>query len=308
MRIYSYSMWVNRIELRLNYCMPNSEIHTKTPHAGKGLAGIQRFWPLDEGAWGYGSALYIGTSTITYRLYNLQTDELLETEKRTGDFGAMTNDELNETLIDALNALVAKTDVCLSEINTVIISGTTAMECIVSGVGVEALEGSGDDQLNLFGCDIDYLIAGKQSVAAGEAYFAPCLSAKVGGDFACSLLAIDILQAQKPLLFVNTGPDASANTVIAYGYKDSIAVCAVPHGMDADEGIEKLLTLCGVTMSDVDMLLLTGGVEAKIPAELQSHVRHVGNAAIEGTSAVLLSETAEDELCRIVDACRIVVI
>lgn len=288
--------------------MTNMETYTKTPHAGKGLSGIQRFWPLDEGAWGYGSALYIGTSTIAYRLYNLGTDELLGTEKRTGDFDNMSNDELNDTLVEALNALVAKVDVQLSDINTVIISGTTAMECVVSGIGTEVLEESGDEQLNLFGCDIDYLIAGKQCVAAGEAYFAPCLSAKVGGDFACSLLAIDILQMQKPLLFVNTGPDASATTVIAYGHKDSIAVCALPQGMPVDEGIERFMRACNVSMDEVDMLLVTGGVEAKIPAGLQSRMRHVGNAAIEGTSAVLLSDTAEDELCRIVDACHIVTI
>ena len=50
---------------------------------------------------------------------------------------------------------------------------------------------------------------------------------------------------------------------------------------------------------------VAGDTDVEMPLQLRDRTRRVAEPAIEGASAVLLSEMAEDELCRIVSACQV---
>ena len=161
-------------------------------------------------------------------------------------------------------------------------------------------------ELGEFGRDVEYMFAGSSSIAVGQAFFVPCLDVQVGGDFFCSLLAIDILGSEKPLLFVNADSHDSSNVALAYGSKGMLSVCAVPEGVGIVDAISRLLSVCEAEYGHIEHALVTGDADVELPAQLRDRVRRVAEPAIEGASAVLLSEMAEDELCRIVSACQIV--
>lgn len=282
--------------------MGDSSEHKITSHAGDGLSGFQRYWPQDEDASGYGVAMHMGTDLITCRLFDLEASEPLYTERLAGDFGSLSAHDLNAIVNDLFVVLAEGSGVKLSKLTSAVVSGPTAMVCKAAGVDLPHI----DDETGLLGDDIEYLIAGPTSIAVGEAYYVPCISAKVGADFLCSLLAIDILEVEEPIVFVNTGTGTETSSVVAYGSKDGLVISALDEGMDEEQGIRALLKACESNVDAVKNLLVMGSIEAKVPAELEPRTHKVGDAAIEGTSAILLSESAEDQLSRMTEVCKIV--
>lgn len=268
---------------------------------------LERFLSSDEGAGsGYGVAAYVGTNFVICRIYNLQTNELLATLQKSGDFASLSGMKLKNTLADVLDELAEQAQVPLSKINIAVVSGTTAMESKVAGLEQPELLHDLEEELGDFGRDVEYMLAGANSIAVGQAYFVPCLAAEVGGDVICNLLAIDILGADKPQLIVNTGSHGASGIVLVYGSKDKLSVCAVPDGVSAKDAMGRLLEVCQAELEHIDRMLVSGDAEVEVPFELSDRAQRVPDVAIEGTSAVLLSEAAEDELCRIVSSCNIV--
>ncbi len=253
---------------------------------GEGLDGLQRFWPLDDGVLGYGVAAYMSAKLITCRLYNLQSNQLLAMLKAPGEYAVQSG-------------------IPLSKLTVAVVSGTTAMESKAAGLNPAELQHDLEEGLGEFGRDVEYMFAGSNSIAVGQAFFVPCLNAQIGGDFFCSLLAIDILGSEKPLLFVNVDPHDSSNVVLAYGNKDILSVCAVPEGASVTDAVTRLLGVCEAEYGHIEHALVAGDTDVEMPLQLRDRTRRVAEPAIEGASAVLLSEMAEDELCRIVSACQV---
>ena len=288
------------------------------PRAGEGLQGIQRFWPLDDGAWGYGVVADIGTAEVTCRLYAIETDEMLGEIFRPNPqivYGKSIAERLDaaqngaledmrmqteEELVSMFSELARAVDIELSQIETMIVCGNTVMECIAAGIDPHELAESFEKSEGLFGCGVDYLVAGSQGIAAGEAYFAPCPSFEVGGDVVCGLLAVDILSADTPKLYVDFG----TYTEIALGDKNGIYACAIDEDKTLGGAIGVLLKARGISAGQVDTVYISNGGVQDIPSYLREHVRCIGNAAIEGASAILLSDEAEDELCSIAESCK----
>ena len=268
---------------------------------------LERFLSSDEGAGsGYGVAAYVGTNFVICRIYDLQTNELLATLQKSGDFASLSGTKLKNTLADVLDELAEQAHVSLSKINVAVVSGTTAMESKVAGLEQPELLHDLEEELGEFGRDVEYMLAGSNSIAVGQAYFVPCLAAEVGGDVICNLLAIDILGADKPQLIVNTGSRGTSGIVLVYGSKDKLSVCVVPDGVSTKDAMGRLLEVCQAELGHIERMLVSGDVDVEVPSELSDKAQRVPDAAIEGTSAVLLSEAAEDELCRIVSSCNII--
>ena len=268
---------------------------------------LERFLSSDEGAGsGYGVAAYVGTSFVICSIYDLQTNELLATLQKSGDFASLSGTKLKNTLADVLDELAEQAQVSLSKINVAVVSGTTAMESKVAGLEQPELLHDLEEELGEFGRDVEYMLAGSNSIAVGQAYFVPCLAAEVGGDVICNLLAIDILGADKPQLIVNTGSRGTSGIVLVYGSKDKLSVCVVPDGVSTKDAMGRLLDVCQAELGHIERMLVSGDVDVEVPSELSDKAQRVPDVAIEGTSAVLLSEAAEDELCRIVSSCNII--
>lgn len=272
---------------------------------GEGLDGLQRFWPLDDGVLGYGVAAYMSAKLITCRLYNLQSNQLLAMLKAPGEYAVQSGKELIASLTAVLDQLSEQAGIPLSKLTVAVVSGTTAMESKAAGLNPAELQHDLEEGLGEFGRDVEYMFAGSNSIAVGQAFFVPCLNAQIGGDFFCSLLAIDILGSEKPLLFVNVDPHDSSNVVLAYGNKDILSVCVVPEGASITDAVTRLLGVCEAEYGHIEHALVAGDTDVEMPLQLRDRTRRVAEPVIEGASAVLLSEMAEDELCRIVSACQV---
>lgn len=129
---------------------------------------LERFLSSDEGAGsGYGVAAYVGTSFVICRIYDLQTNELLATLQKSGDFASLSGTKLKNTLADVLDELAEQAHVSLSKINVAVVSGTTAMESKVAGLEQPELLHDLEEELGEFGRDVEYMLAGSNSIAVG---------------------------------------------------------------------------------------------------------------------------------------------
>lgn len=282
-----------------------AKVREKTPQqgiirVGEGLSGLQHFWEPDANTCGYGAAVYMSAALIAARLHDLQTGAAFNTKTVMGDFSRLTRADLAALLADLFDDLTEEAGISLSELKTAVISGTTEMECMLAGLE--------QHELALYGTDIEYLMVGANAIAVGQAYYVPCVSAGIGGDFLCGLLAINILQSENPICFVSTGYHAQANTLVAYGTKGALSACVLPSGQSVEQGLLQLLKACETerALEHIVHVVVAGDGEVELPDCLRGRARRVRHAAIEGASAVLVSEYAEDELCRIVSACQVV--
>lgn len=270
---------------------------------------LERFLSSDDATGsGYGVATYVNASLVSCRIYNLQTNELLGSLEEPGDYASLSGYDLKHTLVDIVDKIAMQAGISLSKLNIAVVSGPTTMESKVSGLEQDELLQSLEEELEELGRDVEFILAGSNSIAVGEAYFLPCVDVHVGGDVFCNLLVLDILGSEKPQLFINAGSRGDSGIVLVYGNKDALSVCVVPDGVSVKDAMRRLLEVCKAEYAHVECALVLGdaGVEDELPSELRGKACRVPDAAIEGTSTVLLSEDAEDELCRIVSACQIV--
>lgn len=273
--------------------------------AGEDVASIDRFLPLEDGNSGYGAAAYIGNRTLLCRLYDLGTGELVAATGASGDYVSFTGNEIKETLTDVFENLANTAGISLSKVNVAVVSGSAAIETKTAGVERDELVHDGTEGCDNFGCDVEYMLAGSNSIAVGQAFFVPCLGDEVGGDFLCSLLAIDMLGSQEPILFINGSIEGASRALVAYGNRDAISIGVLSEGADTETGLRSLLELCDAEYDRISKALVAGDISMTVPEELVEHLRRIEYPAIVGASAVLLSEDAEDELCNIVSGCRV---
>lgn len=272
---------------------------------GDGLEGLQRFLPFDDGDTGYGVALYIGPELMVARLYDFQTNRLVSAVENRGEYAPMSTADINSIMIDMFDQMAREAGVSFSKLNVAVVSGTTAMESKVAGITPGELQHNMEDELGEFGRDVEYILAGSNAIAVGQAYFIPCLNDNVGGDFLCSMLAADVMNADEPVMLIKAGKHEDDGIVLAYGNKDLMTVCAMPKGSSVEEAMKRLLDVCKAESEHVNRAFVMGeGI--KVPSKKRDEMRHVAEAAIVGASAVLLSDDAEDELCRIVSSCKLV--
>lgn len=283
---------------------------TKTERAiqpGERPDALRRFLSSDEGGGsGYGCATYVSGTLITSRVYNLESNELCGTLELPGEYAALSGVELKHTLNVVLDKLATEANIPLSKVNVAVVSGTTAMESKISNLDESELLCDLEAELVEFGRDVEFIMAGTNAIAVGEAYFIPCLDVNVGGDVFCNLLVLDILGAEKPQLFVNTGSRGSSGVVLIYGNRDRLSMCSVPDGVSVKDAMKRLLEVCQAEYDRIERAVVLGDADVELPSELHDKALRMPDSAIEGASAVLLSDMAEDELCRIVSACRMV--
>lgn len=273
---------------------------------GDGVAGLDRFLPLEGEGTGYGVAAYVGSRTLVCRLYDLCTGELVTYTTASGDYASFTADELKNLMTEVFETLASAAGISLSKLKVAVMSGSTAMEVKAAGVEQEELVDDGSEDCECFGCDVEYMLVGSSAIAVGQAFYVPCLDAELGGDFLCSLLAIDILGSKDPVLFISGGSQDGPSALIAYGNQEAISVAVLPNGSDVEQGLERLFELCEVEYDHIAKAIVAGDADVVVPQGLMDHVKRIEYPAIIGASAVLLSEDAEDELCQIVSECQLV--
>lgn len=174
-----------------------------------------------------GIAVDIGTTTVAasaWRLCDAKRIALCGEENLQSAFGkdviarvAFASspegyETLHKTIIIQINHLVQKILIQHPEtaLKKIVIAGNTAMESFSAGVPISGLASFPFTAASRFGYSVtaDQLFNTKSVIdASTEIYFAPVISAFVGGDIVCALTACSFgePQLQKPLLLADIG-------------------------------------------------------------------------------------------------------
>lgn len=233
----------------------------------------------------YGASIDIGTTTLAARLYDtkgrlLASASTLNPQSTWGaDVVSRIEASLNgatEALADAirkaidslLEALSQKANIPTREIDGVVLTGNTVMLYLLTSSSPHALSRAPFKADRLFG---EMLTAKKLSLHTLSpdtvVYLPPCISAFVGADMVCAILAARLCDSSTPRMLADIG----TNGEMALWHENHLTVCSTAAG-PAFEGV-------GISMG---MRAADGAVDKvfTVNGSLYTHV--VGNDTPRG--------------------------
>ena len=199
-------------------------------------SGIAAQFTLDEGMWGYGIAIDIGTTTLAAHLHDLATGARVASASRANPqiaFGADVIsrisasvdgklDKMYDAIISALDEmadlLVEQAGIERSDIARCTIAGNTVMQHIACALPPDTIGVNPFTPLSLFG-DMHDL------GPLGSCYLTPCIAGYVGGDITAGMLARE-LDDGRTRLFLDLG----TNGEMALSHDGRIICCATAAG------------------------------------------------------------------------------
>ena len=198
----------------------------------------------------FGVAIDIGTTTLAAKLYDADGACLAEYGQMNPQsvWGADVISRIEasmrgeaESMADAicraidgiLTALAQKANLDVKEIDAVVLTGNTAMLHLLTATSVEPLSHAPFDAKRLFG---ERLTAGELGLTAPmddtEVYLPSCISAFVGADMVCALLASGIRERDDTALLADIG----TNGEMGLWHNGRLTVCSTAAG-PAFEGV-----------------------------------------------------------------------
>lgn len=253
----------------------------------------------------YGIAIDIGTTTLAARLYDANGNIVAEISRLNpqSEFGADvisrieasmkgSSGELAESILSALDEMIVRlaSDAVIdqSEIDGVVITGNTVMLSLLTREDVEPFSHAPFEAKRLFGEAVSAKEMGLDSLAPDtQVYLPPCISAFVGADTVCALIATDLCSKDRAML-----ADIGTNGEMALWYEDSLTVCSTAAG-PAFEGVGISMGMRGA-VGAIDRVTFADG-------KLEAHVIGGGEAVgicgsgLVDAAAVMLEAEIIDE-------------
>lgn len=244
--------------------------------------GKQAGFKLNPTFENYGAAIDIGTTTLAARLYDTKGSLLAETSRLNpqSQFGADVISRIEaalggsaqtlavsirRALCDILAELELSAKVDTKKIDSVVITGNTVMLSLLTLEDTEPFSHAPFAAKRLFG---EVLKASELdlSVLSPEAkiHLPPCISAFVGADTVCALLATGLCEHDSAMLV-----DIGTNGEMAVWHENRLNVCSTAAG-PAFEGVGISMGMRGAAGA-IDKVILSG-------EKLESHVIGGGDA------------------------------
>ena len=179
------------------------------------LGGCGEVFPLDAMPGRLGAAIDIGTTTLAVRVYDLTTGKMLgqlgaENPQRAfaadvmgrisaalAGNGQTLREQITDGLSSMLRQILSAAGRADERVDRLVITGNTTMLYLLTGQDVECLSTAPfaadrlfDEQLELLG---------------GRAYLPPCISAFVGADITCAVLASGMCRTDGTKLLCDIG-------------------------------------------------------------------------------------------------------
>ncbi len=244
--------------------------------------GKQAGFELNPTFENYGASIDIGTTTLAARLYDAKGNLLAETSRLNpqSQFGADVISRIEAALGGSLQALadsirlalcdifaelalIAKVDT--QKIDSVVITGNTVMLSLLTLEDTEPFSHAPFEAKRFFGevmkaseLDLDCLSP------KAKIHLPPCISAFVGADTVCALLATGLCERNSAMLV-----DIGTNGEMAVWHEKRLTVCSTAAG-PAFEGVGISMGMRGAAGA-IDKVNLSG-------EKLESHVIGVGKA------------------------------
>lgn len=257
----------------LTYALGECEIETLTERADTQIVtdGALPQIELNPEFSQYGVAIDIGTTTLAARLYDTKGKPLAETSclnpqqewgadvisrieaALAGKAGELAG-AIRKALDEILAELATKADIDTKAIDGVAITGNTVMLSLLTEEDVEPFSHAPFDAKRLFGETLTAkeleLISLKPDTAV---YLPPCISAFVGADTTCAILATELTKKTEPAMLADIG----TNGEMALWSNEALTVCSTAAG-PAFEGVGISMGMRGA-VGAIDRVTVTDG-------------------------------------------------
>ena len=257
----------------------------------------------------YGAAIDIGTTTLAARLYDVRgvcvaDSSMLNPQIKYGaDVISRISHSLEGGGNELCSAVCGAIDQMLCDmardakispqsIDAVTLTGNTAMLYFATDTCPSALSKAPFEADRLFGESICAEKMGiKSLLPQTEIYLAPCISAFVGGDVVCAILASELCDSTKTEFLCDIG----TNGEMALWHNGMLTVCSTAAG-PAFEGV-------GISMGmraargAVDRVVTAGGrLEAHVIGDCEA-VGICAGGLVDAVSCLLQNETLDETGC-----------
>ena len=253
----------------------------------------------------FGVAVDIGTTTIASQLYN-SLGELLATATRLNpqsEWGADVVSRMEAALggnasrlaasvreaIDGIICeLAASAGIETCEIDGAVITGNTIMLCLLTEESVEPLSHAPFEAKRLFGESLCADALGLASLKPDtEIYLPPCMSAFVGADITCAVMASDLCRCGRALLV-----DIGTNGEMALWQNGKLSTCSTAAG-PAFEGVGISAGMRG-SLGAIDKVTVeSGNVRAHVIGE-GSAIGICGSGLVDAVACMLELEAVDE--------------
>ena len=197
----------------------------------------------------YGAAIDVGTTTLAARLYDAGGNAIASTSRLNpqSEFGAdvisrieaalggkskVIADSIRKALDEILTELALGANIDPEKIDAVSVTGNTVMLSLLTEESVEPFSHAPFEAKRLFG---EVLTAKELDLSSlsheTSVYLPPCISAFVGADTVCALLATELCDNETAMLV-----DIGTNGEMAIWHEDKLTVCSTAAG-PAFEGV-----------------------------------------------------------------------
>ena len=253
----------------------------------------------------YGICIDLGTTTLASRLYNAE-GTLLATDARLNpqiSFGAdvisrieaalggsadALADAIRNTIEEAILALAQSAQIDGYEIDGAVITGNTVMLSLLTRTSVEPFSKAPFAVDRLFG---EALTAGDLGLCVLQrdtpVYLPPCISAFVGADTVCAILATRLCQGPSALL-----ADVGTNGELALWHRGKLTVCSTAAG-PAFEGVGISMGMCAKEGAIDKASIVNGAPFVHIIGD-SSPVGICGSGLVDAISAMLDLELLDE--------------
>lgn len=171
---------------------------------------------------GLGAAVDVGTTTVAVYLYDFANKQLIgqdtfknpqqaygadvisRIQAQIDGHGAQMQSQLVQQIEQTLLSLCANAHSTPSQVDSVVITGNTAMLHLITGADARPLSCAPFEITEHFGRYVDASSLGFSSIKS-SVYLPHVISAFLGGDVTCAMLSCKITDAQSPVVLIDIG-------------------------------------------------------------------------------------------------------
>ncbi len=253
----------------------------------------------------FGVAIDIGTTTAAAKLYDAN-GKMLKSASRLNpqqEWGADVvsrieaslsgkADELSRAIRQALNSMIVELADSLrissKDIDGVVITGNTVMLSLLVNESVEPFSHAPFDVKRLFDEELSAKEIGLNSLKDDACIYAPsCISAFVGADITCAILATELCGKENNML-----ADIGTNGELALWHNGSLKVCSTAAG-PAFEGVGIKMGMRGSTGAIDKVELVNGSLYAHVLGTDEAK-GICGSGLVDAVACMLDNETLDE--------------
>lgn len=253
----------------------------------------------------YGVAIDIGTTTLAAGLYDTDgrllcvtsclnpqqkwgADVISRIEAALDGKSSELSKAIKRALDDVISGLAAEAGIVAKEIDGVVITGNTVMLSLLTEQSVEPFSHAPFDAERLFG---ESLTARELELSCLEpeatVYLSPCISAFVGADTTCAILATQLCEGDTAML-----ADIGTNGEIGLWHKGRLTVCSTAAG-PAFEGVGISMGMRGADGAIDKVSIENGRLKAHVMGDGEP-MGICGSGLVDAVACMLDLEIVDD--------------